>query len=101
MERILMIAEAETCRCVRCTACGGSGTVRFVDLGGNADEIAEAETCYECGGSGASVICAPCLKLRELERERQERIERRRRRQELSGMPPRADGYEEESEVAR
>jgi len=56
--------NAEPCTCVRCSFCGGSGTVRL-----ETDSWPEwdLDTCDECQGSGIVEDCDRCLFLSELE----------------------------------
>lgn len=61
--------EAEPCRCVRCEACGGSGTV-YYDIGGRyigrsrIDDLCEPESCDMCSG-GIVDECDRCVALND------------------------------------
>lgn len=60
-----------SCECVRCSECGGQGTVYFAfpgpDRGGKYlgnsrnDDLDEMERCYACNGSGIVEACNECL----------------------------------------
>lgn len=61
--------EQESCRCVRCGMCGGSGNLR-IGLDGRlnyCDDLYDLESCDECGGTGIVETCDRCQLLRELE----------------------------------
>jgi len=55
----------DDCRCVSCSACGGSGGI-WVDFKGRylgnsrCEDLDEFETCEECGGRGISEVCESC-----------------------------------------
>ena len=66
--------ETETCCCVRCGDCNGSGTVWFDWRGqylGNSrcDDLDELEHCEQCGGSGITETCDRCQLLEEMDHE--------------------------------
>lgn len=58
------------CKCVSCSACGGSGNVWYSfpgpDKGGKylgnqrCDDLDEMDTCSECGGRGVVETCYEC-----------------------------------------
>lgn len=52
--------NAEECRCVRCSWCGGSGRERCGDY------LGDSECCDECGGSGIVQNCERCQLLTDL-----------------------------------
>jgi hypothetical protein len=54
------------CKCVKCSACGGSGSVWFDVFGkclGNrrCDDMDTVETCDQCYGTGLDVACDECI----------------------------------------
>lgn len=64
--------ESEPCRCVRCSDCGGSGTIYF-DLRGHyvgkhmTDDMDDPEPCDMCSG-GIVETCDPCDALDDYDR---------------------------------
>jgi len=52
------------CRCVSCSACGGSGNLwRTLDgklYEHRVDDLGDLETCEECRGSGVVEVCEEC-----------------------------------------
>lgn len=54
------------CECVRCGACGGTGTI-WVDFAGRylgnrrCDDLDQPEPCEDCGGSGITEACYECV----------------------------------------
>ena len=74
------MTKEQTCRCVRCGECNGTGTVWFTFgsalygggqyLGSSrCDDLDEMETCGECRGSGISEECENCADHREMEQD--------------------------------
>ena len=65
---------AEPCRCVRCGACGESGTI-WLDVKGRylgnhrSDDLDDSEPCEDCGGRGIIETCARCQLLEEMDHE--------------------------------
>jgi hypothetical protein len=63
----------EPCACVRCGACGGSGTI-WLDFRGRylgnsrCDDLDEMEPCDECSG-GIVEVCERCQLLEEMDNE--------------------------------
>jgi len=53
--------EREPCRCVRCHACGGTGTIIIF--------ATELDECATCSGTGAEFTCDRCDFLEELSQE--------------------------------
>ena len=53
------------CECVRCVACGGSGTI-WLDMKGRylgnhrCDDLDEMDMCEDCGGIGITEVCYEC-----------------------------------------
>lgn len=66
--------SAESCHCVRCGECGGSGNI-WVDFNGRylgnhrSDDLDEMEQCEECGGSGITEVCERGQLLEEIDHE--------------------------------
>ena len=65
---------SETCNCVRCPDCGGSGSY-WIDQRGHylgqhrSDDMDDLEHCDSCGGSGITEVCGRCEYLADLDRE--------------------------------